>query len=59
MVMSRTRWALMTVIFVAAMGVSTILAQVQSTVPTETQRRECERNGGYWATAAGMCRIGA
>jgi hypothetical protein len=26
---------------------------------TEGQRRECERNGGYWSTAAGMCRIGA
>ncbi len=57
--MTGTRWALLTVVFLAAMGVSTILAQAQDTVPTEAQRRECERNGGYWATASGMCRIGA
>jgi hypothetical protein len=41
-----------------------LLAQAQSgqpqgTTPTDAQRRECERNGGYWTTAAGFCRIGA
>ena len=34
-------------------------SQLQGTTPTDAQRRECERNGGYWATAAGFCRIGA
>jgi hypothetical protein len=34
-------------------------SQPQGTTPTDAQRRECERNGGYWATAAGFCRIGA
>ena len=38
---------------------STMLAQAQGAIPTEAQRRECERNGGYWATASGMCRVGA
>jgi hypothetical protein len=33
--------------------------QPQGTTPTDAQRRECERNGGYWTTAAGFCRIGA
>jgi hypothetical protein len=31
---------------------------LQGTTPTDAQRRECERNGGSWATAAGFCRIG-
>jgi hypothetical protein len=35
------------------------LTRAQGTAPTESQRRECERNGGYWATAAGMCKFGA
>jgi hypothetical protein len=34
-------------------------SQLQGTTPTDAQRRECERNGGYWATAAGFCRVGA
>jgi hypothetical protein len=33
--------------------------QLQGTTPTDAQRRECERNGGYWATAAAFCRTGA
>jgi hypothetical protein len=33
-------------------------SQPQDVTPTDAQRRECERNGGYWATAAGYCRIG-
>ena len=50
--------AVAAVFFVAASG-STMLAQAQGTVPTEAQQRECERNGGYWDTAAGSCEIGA
>ena len=34
-------------------------SQLQGTTPTDAQRRECERNGGHWATAAGFCRTGA
>jgi hypothetical protein len=52
--------------FIAAMtsGGCTMIARAQSsppqgTTPTDAERRECERNGGYWATAAGFCRIGA
>jgi hypothetical protein len=46
------------VFFVAVNGLS-VLAQAQGTIPTEAQRRECERNGGYWSTTAGYCRVGA
>ena len=46
------------VFFVGVSGVS-VLAQAQGTIPTEAQRRECERNGGYWDTASGFCKIGA
>jgi len=45
------------VFFVAVSG-SSMLAQAQGTIPTEAQRRECERNGGYWNTAAGFCKVG-
>ena len=34
------------------------LGQAQDTTPTEAQRLECQRNGGYWATAAGYCKAG-
>jgi hypothetical protein len=33
--------------------------QLQGKTPTDAQRRECERNGGYWATAGAFCRVGA
>jgi hypothetical protein len=46
------------VFFVAGSG-WTMLAQAQGTIPTEAQRRECERDGGYWDTASGSCEIGA
>ena len=35
------------------------LAQAPSPAPVDAPRLECERNGGYWSTAAGFCRIGA
>jgi hypothetical protein len=37
----------------------TVAAQAQGTISGEAQRRECERNGGYWSSAASYCRIGA
>jgi hypothetical protein len=40
-------------------GCSSVLGPPPAVSVTEGQRRECERNGGYWSTAAGMCRIGA
>jgi hypothetical protein len=46
------------VIFVSVSG-AWALAVAQGTIPTEAQRRECERNGGYWDTAAGFCKVGS
>jgi hypothetical protein len=57
--MSRAGMAVVAAVLLVAGSVCTTLAQTQGTVPTEAQRRECERNGGYWSTAAGICRIGA
>jgi hypothetical protein len=45
-------------LFVVLSGCATA-AGAQGTVPTDAQRRECERNGGYWVTSSGFCRIGA
>ena len=56
--MGRMGLALVAAVFFVAVSGSSILAQAQGTIPTEAQRRECERNGGYWATAAGFCKIG-
>ena len=56
--MGRMGWALVTAVLFAAVTGSSVLARAQGTIPTEAQRRECERNGGYWATAAGFCKIG-
>jgi hypothetical protein len=56
--MSRARMALVAAVLFGLAGGQTMLAQAQGTVPTEAQRRECERNGGYWVTAAGYCKIG-
>jgi hypothetical protein len=57
--MSRAGMALVAAVLFGIAGGETMLAQPQGTVPTESQRRECERNGGYWVTAAGYCKIGA
>ena len=56
--MGRTMLALVAAVFFVAVSGSSMLARAQGTVPTETQRRECERSGGYWNTAAGFCKIG-
>lgn len=45
------------VVFVAASGWPR-LGQAQGTTASEAQQLECQRNGGYWATAAGYCKIG-
>jgi hypothetical protein len=50
--------AVMAVVLVL-MTIGTTFAQSQGMAPTDSQRRECERNGGYWVTAAGYCKIGA
>ena len=57
--MGRMGLALVAAVFFAAVSGSSMLARAQGTIPTEAQRRECERNGGYWATAAGFCKIGS
>jgi hypothetical protein len=46
-------------VFFVAAGGCTVLTVAHGTVPTDAQRRECERNGGYWATSSGYCKIGA
>ena len=56
--MDRMGLALVAAVFFVAVSGSSMLARAQGTIPTEAQRRECERNGGYWATAAGFCKIG-
>jgi hypothetical protein len=58
-VMGRMGLALVAAVFFAAVNGSSMLAQAQGTIPTEAQRRECERNGGYWDTTAGFCRVGS
>jgi hypothetical protein len=63
-VVSTARLVVVASFIAAVTSGCTMIAQVQSsppqgTTPTDAQRRECERNGGYWATAAGFCRIGA
>lgn len=58
--MMRTRLArtlAAVVVFVAMSGLTT-LGQAQGTIPSEAQRLECERSGGYWASASGYCKIG-
>lgn len=45
-------------LFLAALSGCTPLSAGQGQAPADP-RLECERNGGYWATAAGFCRIGA
>lgn len=57
--MCRAGLAVVAAVVFVAVSASTMLAQAQGTIPTEAQRRECERNGGYWATASGICKIGA
>ena len=56
--MSRAVTALIVVVFFRVASGCTVLTDAQGSIPTDAQRRECERNGGYWATAAGFCRIG-
>lgn len=56
--MGRMGLALVATVFFVALNGSSML-QAQGTIPTEAQRRECERNGGYWDTTAGFCRVGS
>jgi hypothetical protein len=57
--MVRMGLALVAAIFFVIASGAPVIVQAQGTIPTEAQRRECERNGGYWDTAAGFCRVGA
>jgi hypothetical protein len=56
-VMGKRGAALVAVVFFVAVGAASMVAQAR--VPTESERRECERNGGYWDSAAGFCKAGA
>ena len=60
--MGRTVMAVVAAIVVAAVSGCTAIAgaqSAQSAAGTDAQRHECERNGGYWATSSGICKIGA
>jgi hypothetical protein len=50
---SRAGWTVVTALFVLAISAATAGA------PGVAPERECERNGGYWVTATGHCKIGA
>jgi hypothetical protein len=54
--MRRAPLALAAIFFLVVTG-SSVAGQAQGT--TEQQRRECERSGGYWNTAAGYCKVGS
>jgi hypothetical protein len=58
--MDRVRLAVAAAVLFMGLGACSTLAvaQVAAPLPTEAQRRECERNGGYWNTAANYCRVG-
>ncbi len=57
--MVRMGLALVAAVFFMVVSGASMLALAPGPMPTDMQRRECERNGGYWSTAAGFCRIGA
>ena len=57
--MNRVGLALAAVVFLVGLSGPWTPGEAQGTIPTEAQRRECERNGGYWDTAAGFCKVGA
>jgi hypothetical protein len=55
--MSRAAMAVLAALFFGAVSGCAGLAKDQGTDPIDARRRECERKGGYWSTAADMCRI--
>ena len=57
--MSGARIVIFGLIISAVVGAAPTSVVAQTTVPTDAQRRECERNGGYWVTAVGYCKVGA
>jgi hypothetical protein len=54
-----TRAALLGALILAATCAGTEVAAAPAPAPTDAQQRECERNGGYWVTTAGYCKIGS
>jgi hypothetical protein len=56
--MGRVGSAVAGAVFFVVLSGAAMLAQAHGPTPTEAQRRECERNGGYWNTTAGYCRVG-
>ena len=55
--MDRLKVALAAAVMLVGVSGAWALAAGQGTIPTDAQRRECERNGGYWDTAAGFCKV--
>jgi hypothetical protein len=56
--MDRLKLALAAAVMLVGVSGAWALAAGQGT-PTDVQRRECERNGGYWDTAASFCKVGS
>jgi hypothetical protein len=59
MVRHRAKTVIVVTIVLAAVSGAAVVASAQGTIPTDAQRLECERNGGYWVTATGSCKIGS
>jgi hypothetical protein len=55
----RDRAVLLGGLLLAAVCVGTDVAAAPAVAPADAQQRECERNGGYWVTASGHCKIGS
>jgi hypothetical protein len=51
------RRAVTSVILLAALWAAT--SDAHAAAASEAEQRACERNGGYWVTASGYCKIGA
>jgi hypothetical protein len=57
--MDRLKSALAAAVMLVGVSGTWTLAAGRGTIPTDAQRRECERNGGYWDAAAGFCKVGS
>ena len=57
--MDRLKSALAAAVMLVGVSGAWALPAAQGTIPTDAQRRECERNGGYWDAAAGFCKVGS
>lgn len=47
------------IFFVSGCASTTPAPATFGATPTVTELQACQRNGGYWVTASGYCKIGA